>query len=57
MSRLAAERENLRMSLKRQKALSRKELFEDGLVTELIREGKVKRYDSAIQRLRQSYRS
>jgi peptidyl-prolyl cis-trans isomerase D len=57
LNRLATERDNVRMSLKRQKALARKELFEDGLVTELIREGKVKRYDAAIQRLRQNYRS
>lgn len=57
MSKFAAERTTIHASIKRQKARERKDLFEDGLVTELIRQGKVKRYDAVIQRFRSNYRS
>jgi peptidyl-prolyl cis-trans isomerase D len=48
---LAAEREALVLALKRKKAAERKELFEDGLLTQLIKEGKVKKYEDNIKRL------
>ena len=56
MSKLPAERETLVLSLKRKKAAERKELFEDGLLTQLIREGKVKKNQDAINRVVQGYR-
>jgi peptidyl-prolyl cis-trans isomerase D len=56
MSKLPAERESLLLALKRKKASERKELFEDGLISQLIREGKVKKYPDAINRVVQSYR-
>jgi peptidyl-prolyl cis-trans isomerase D len=56
MAQLAATRESLVLELKRKKAAQRKELFEDGLITQLIREGKVKKNPEAINRVVQSYR-
>jgi peptidyl-prolyl cis-trans isomerase D len=56
LSQLPAERESLVLALKRKKAAERKELFEDGLISQLIREGKVKKYQDAINRVVQSYR-
>jgi peptidyl-prolyl cis-trans isomerase D len=55
LSKLAAERDALVLALKRQKANERKELFEDGLMTELIKEGKVKKYPDNIKRLLTNY--
>jgi len=57
MSKLPAEREGLISNLKSQKARQRRELFEDGLIAQLIREGKVKINQDAIRRLVSSYRS
>ena len=57
MSRLPAEREGLVTSLKSKKAGERRELFEDGLVQELIREGKLKRNDDVIKKLVSGFRS
>ena len=57
MSKLAEEREAILFNLKAQKAQQRKELLEDGIVIQLINEGKVKRNDRAIQRLISAYRS
>ena len=54
---LAAQRDDLLLALKKRKANERKELFEDGVVTRLVKEGKVKKYPEAIQRLGSSYRS
>jgi peptidyl-prolyl cis-trans isomerase D len=56
MSKLPAEREDIVLTLKRKKAAERKELFEDGLLTQLIREGKVKKNQDAINRVVQGYR-
>lgn len=57
MTQLAAERENLRQQLQRQKTQMRRALFEDGVLTELINKGKVKVYDRNIQRLVSLYKS
>lgn len=57
MSKLPAERAEIVTALKRQKAQERKELFEDGILTKLIQEKKVKIYDRNIQRLAALYRS
>lgn len=57
MSKLAEEREAILFNLKAQKARQRKELLEDGIVIQLINEGKIKRNDRAIQRLITAYRS
>ena len=51
LTKLAAERKNLFMDLKRQKAGTRKELLEDGILTSLIEDGEVKIYEKNIQRL------
>lgn len=56
MSKLAAERDSIVLALKRRKAAERKELFEDGLLTQLIKEGKVKKYPENINRVVQLYR-
>jgi peptidyl-prolyl cis-trans isomerase D len=50
-----AEREQLVVSLKRKKAAERRELFEDGLLTQLIKEGKVKKYAENIKRVTANY--
>jgi peptidyl-prolyl cis-trans isomerase D len=55
MSKLAAEREQIVTSLKRKKAAERRELFEDGLVTQLVKEGKVKKYQDNIRRVVNNY--
>lgn len=56
-SELASKRDDVVLALKRKKATERKELFEDGLLTRLIKEGKVKKYNDNIQRLVASYRT
>jgi hypothetical protein len=56
MGQLAAKREELLLSLKQKKAGARKELFEDGLLTQLIREGKVRKNQDTINRVVQGYR-
>ena len=43
------------LALKQKKAQERKELFEDGLMTQLIKEGKVKKNQDTIKRLVTSY--
>ena len=57
MSKLPPEREGLVTSLKSKKAGERRELFEDGLVQEMIREGKLKRNDAVIKRIVSGFRS
>jgi hypothetical protein len=57
MAAFAAQRDDLLLSIKKRKANERKELFEDGVVTRLVKEGKVKKYPEVIQRLGSSYRS
>ncbi|HYP06835.1 MAG TPA: peptidyl-prolyl cis-trans isomerase [Bryobacteraceae bacterium] len=52
---LAAARDQLVISIKQRKAQERKELFEDGLLTQLIKEGKVKKNQETIKRLVTQY--
>ena len=52
---MQAARDQLVLALKQKKAQERKELFEDGLVTRLIKEGKVKKYQDTIKRLLTQY--
>ncbi len=56
-SKFEAQRGELLLQLKKKKANERKELFEDGLVTELVKQGKIKKYPEAIQSLSQRARS
>ena len=55
-SKLPAEREAMVTAIKRKKATDRRDLFEDGVVAELIRQGKVKVHENAIRRLVGAYR-
>lgn len=55
MNQLAAERQSILNSLKQKKAQERRELFQDGLLTQLIKEGKVKKYPDNIRRLSGTY--
>ena len=57
MKEFAAKRDDMLLALKKRKSTERKELFEDGLVTQLVKEGKVKKYPEVIQRVGSSYRS
>ena len=52
-----AERDNIVLQLKQQKAKERQELFYDSVLTALIKEGKVKKHNDTIKRLLASYRS
>lgn len=52
---LQTSRDQVVLSLKQKKAQERKELFEDGLVTRLIKEGKVKKNQDTIKRLLTQY--
>jgi peptidyl-prolyl cis-trans isomerase D len=52
---LNATRDQLVLAIKQRKAQERKELFEDGLLTQLIKEGKVKKKQDTIQRLVNQY--
>ena len=54
-SALAATRDQVLLTLKQKKAQERKELFEDGLLTTLIKEGKVKKNQDTIKRLVTQY--
>jgi peptidyl-prolyl cis-trans isomerase D len=56
LTRLAAERDSLILSIKSRRAGERRELFRDGLVNELIRQKKVKVYEDNIKLLASSYR-
>jgi peptidyl-prolyl cis-trans isomerase D len=56
LTKLAAERSSIAARLKRQKAAVRRELFEDGVLTRLIAEGKIRIYEKNVQRLVGSYR-
>lgn len=53
---LAAARSDILLTLKRKKASDRKELFEDGILEQLVKDGVVKKYPDAIKRLEASYR-
>lgn len=50
-----AARDELVVAIKQRKAQERKELFEDGLLTRLIQEGKVKKNQDTIKRLVNQY--
>ena len=54
---LNASRGEIVLALKQRKAAERKELFEDGLISRLIQEGKVKKNQGTIQRLMNQYQS
>jgi len=56
VARLAADRDTLVLALKRKRATERKELFDDGILTQLIKDGKVKKYQDVINRIMQGYR-
>jgi len=56
-SGLNAAREQLVLSLKQRKSQERKDLFEDGVMTRLIKEGKVKKNQDTIKRLVNQYQS
>jgi hypothetical protein len=50
-STLTANREKLLLELKRRRAQERKELFEEGLIAQLTKEGKIKKYPDVIKRV------
>jgi peptidyl-prolyl cis-trans isomerase D len=54
---MGPERAAMLMGIKSRKATERKELFEDGLITQLIKEGKIKKNEETIKRITASYRS
>jgi peptidyl-prolyl cis-trans isomerase D len=56
-SALQGEREKLLLELKRRRAQERKELFEQGLVAQLEKEGKIKKYPDVIKRVGGSFGS
>ncbi len=56
LSKLPAERETIVTALKSKKSRERQELFEDGLVAQLIKDGKIKKNADAIKRLVANYR-
>jgi peptidyl-prolyl cis-trans isomerase D len=55
MSKLPAAREQLVEAIKQRKARERDELFKEGLLASLIKEGKVKVYDDTVKRLVANY--
>jgi peptidyl-prolyl cis-trans isomerase D len=57
MAKFAAERDQFQVNLKGRKARERKEIFNDGLVQQLVKEGKIKIYDNAIKMLAQTFRN
>lgn len=57
MGQLGTDRDTIVQGLKSRKARSRQDLFEDGLVSELTRQGKVKIYADMIARIRKEFRS
>jgi Parvulin-like peptidyl-prolyl isomerase len=54
---MGSERAAMLMGIKSRKASERKELFEDGLITQLIKEGKIKKNEETIRRITAAYRS
>jgi peptidyl-prolyl cis-trans isomerase D len=50
------DRETMLSALKRTKATERRDLFEDGLVSTLTKEGKIKKYPDTIRRLGNMYK-
>ncbi len=56
MSKFPQERDNIVTALKGKKAIDRQSLFQDSVLTDLIRRGKVKKHQSVIDRLVAQYR-
>ena len=56
MSKLAQERDTIVTQLKGQKAQQRSMLFQDSVLTTLIRQGKVKKHQDTISRLIARYK-
>jgi hypothetical protein len=57
MSKLGTDRAGIVERLKQKKAAERKDLFEDGLVSQLVKSGKVKIHQDAVKRLVAGYQS
>jgi peptidyl-prolyl cis-trans isomerase D len=57
MSKFPQERDSIVTALKSQKAADRQNLFQDSVLTDLIRRGKVKKHQSVIDRLVAQYRT
>jgi hypothetical protein len=57
MSKFPQERDSIVTGLKSKKAADRQNLFQDSVLTDLIRRGKVKKHQSVIDRLVAQYRS
>ena len=57
MSKFAAERDNIVLSLKQQESAQRQDLFYDSIVTKLVAQKKIKRHNDVILRLVNSYKS
>lgn len=57
LSKLAGEREGIITGIKQRKFTERRDLFQDGLVAQLVKQGKVKINEEAIKRLQNSYGS
>jgi peptidyl-prolyl cis-trans isomerase D len=55
MNAFAAQRDSVILQLKSKKAQERKDLFQDSILTKLIKEGKVKRHNDTLKRLMASY--
>jgi len=53
---LASQRESLVLALKQKKGTERKDLFQDSILAQLLKEGKVKKHQDTINRLLSSYR-
>ncbi|HET8548508.1 MAG TPA: peptidylprolyl isomerase [Bryobacteraceae bacterium] len=53
-SALSANREKILLELKRRRAQERKELFEEGLIAQLTKQGKITKYPEVIKRLTSS---
>jgi hypothetical protein len=56
IGQLAEQRDKIREDLKVQKARSRGNLFQGGLVDELVRQGRVKLHQNVINRIITSFR-
>jgi peptidyl-prolyl cis-trans isomerase D len=57
LTQLAAQREQLLLKLKGDRARQRRDLFTDGIVKALVKEKKIKLYDENIKRLAAGYRN
>ena len=55
LGRLATERDSVVLAIKSRKARERDELFKDGVLSELMKEGKVKIHEDVIKRIIASY--